>query len=68
MPAKTLATPNDRAAGKPWPIESEAAPHLGVSPRHLWRLIKDGRVRTIKLGARIFIPDCEMKKLEAEGA
>ncbi len=34
----------------------EAARLLGVSPRHLYDLVHDGEVRSIRLGRRVLIP------------
>lgn len=52
--------------GKPWTIP-EAAQHLTISDRHLWRQIDACRVRAIRIGRRVVIPDDEMVRLMREG-
>jgi len=52
--------------GAPWPIP-DAAAFLTVSPRHLFRLIDAGRVKSILLGRRRLIADAEVRRLAAEG-
>jgi excisionase family DNA binding protein len=55
-----------RPAGAPWPIP-DAAGYLAVSTRHLIRLIDAGKVRSIRLGRRVLIPDAEVRRIAAEG-
>jgi excisionase family DNA binding protein len=62
-----LDTAAGRPAGSPWPIPAAAA-YLSVSERHLWRLIDASRVRTIRLGRRVLVPDSEVRRVAAEGA
>jgi len=63
----TTPTPAaSRPPGAPWPIP-DAASYLTVSPRHLFRLIDAGRVKSILLGRRRLIADAEVRRLAAEG-
>lgn len=55
-----------RPPGSPWPIP-DAAAFLAISDRHLWRLIDGGRVRAIRIGRRVLVPDAEMQRLAREG-
>jgi excisionase family DNA binding protein len=53
--------------GSPWPIKS-AARHLGISDKHLRRLIDAGFVRVIRFGRRVFLANSELRRLAEEGA
>jgi excisionase family DNA binding protein len=55
-----------RPPGSPWPIP-EAARFLAVSPRHLWRLIHNGEVRSIRFGRRVLVPAEELERLAKQG-
>jgi excisionase family DNA binding protein len=62
-PALTApASPLDR----PWSF-ADLARHIGVSDRHLRRLAKKGRVRTIRIGDRVLVPALEVARLLNEG-
>lgn len=50
----------------PWPL-SEAARQLGVSRRTLERRIADGSVRCIRVGARVLLPDSEVRRIAEYG-
>ncbi len=63
MSTVTKAT---REAGAPWPILT-AARHLGISDKHLRRLIDAGAVRVIRFGRRVFVPDAELRRLAEDG-
>ena len=54
-----------REPGAPWGI-LDAARFLGVSERHLVRLIHDGEVVSFQLGRRRLIADAEVRRV-AEG-
>ena len=54
------------AAGKPWSI-ADAADHLGVSDRHLSRLVKDGKVKAARFGRRLLISSDEVARLSRDG-
>ena len=41
----------------------EAAQLLGVSARHLWRLIDSKEVLTVRLGRRVMVPRKALEKL-----
>ena len=59
--------PTGRPAGKPWPF-TEAAAHIGVTPKHLRYLADIGRISTIKLGKRKrAVSDREMSRICREG-
>ncbi len=62
-----LAGTTINQVGSPWPILS-AARHLGISDKHLRRLIDAGLVRVIHFGRRVFVPDSEMRRLAENGA
>jgi len=47
------------------PVE-EAARRLGISPRTLWRKIRKGEIRSVKVGRRRLIPHEEVKRLGGE--
>jgi excisionase family DNA binding protein len=54
-----------RPVGKPWAV-AEAAEFLGVSARTLWRLIDTRDVKVARLGRRVLVPDCEVRRLAGE--
>lgn len=58
--------PADHPPGAPWPLDA-AAVYLQVSRRHLTRLTDLGRIRTVRLGRRVFIPDDEVQRVAREG-
>ena len=47
------------------PVE-EAARRLGISPRTLWRRIRKGEIRSVKVGRRRLIPHKEVERLKGE--
>lgn len=55
-----------RPAGSPWPLQ-EAARFLGVSHRHLVRLIDTGKLRSIRFGRRVLLSDVEVRRIASEG-
>lgn len=56
------------------PIESdlldqaEVAQRLNVSRTTIWRLIKRGDIRAVRIGSRTLIPRTELQRLIAEGS
>ena len=65
----TTVPPPDhtRQDGAPWGIK-DAASYLGVSDRHIWRLIDEGKIKSIRLGTRrVMIPDQEIRRVAQEG-
>lgn len=54
-------------AGAPWSVLA-AARHLGISDKHLRRLVDAGAVRVIRFGRRVFVPDAELRRLAEDGA
>jgi excisionase family DNA binding protein len=46
----------------------ETARRLSVSRSHVYRLISEGRLRRVKLGARSIVPASEIDRLMVEGA
>jgi hypothetical protein len=65
-PTHVPPAPIGRSPGKPWPV-ADLADHLCSSERHLWRLIAAGRVRVIRLGRKVLVPDDEARRLAADG-
>jgi excisionase family DNA binding protein len=59
-------TESTRPAGAPWTIR-DAAAYLGVSARHLARLIEMDRIRAIRIGRRVMISDAELRRVAQEG-
>lgn len=55
-----------RPHGKPWPIP-EASEFLCVAVRTMHRWIKASRIRVIRLGGRVFIPDSEVRRIAEYG-
>lgn len=62
----TKPVPDSHPPGAPWWV-ADAARYLGVSERHVRRLADDGRVKTIRIGRRLLLPDSEVARLAAEG-
>ena len=54
-----------RQTGAPWSVR-DAAKFLGISERHLIRLIEDAKVGSFLLGRRRLIADAEVRRV-AEG-
>ncbi len=52
--------------GAPWRVQ-DAAEYLRVSSKHLRKLVAGGKVRSIRLGRRVLIPDVELRRVAAEG-
>lgn len=55
-----------RPTGSPWPL-IDAARFLGVSHRHLVRLIDAEKVKSIRFGRRVLIADAELQRIASEG-
>jgi len=66
LPITIQPPPSPRPPGSPWAF-AEAAPFLGVSKRHLFRLADQNKVRTIRIGRRRLLPDSEVLRLAREG-
>jgi excisionase family DNA binding protein len=64
--AKQSAAAPTRQPSQPWSVKGAAA-FLGISERHLSQLAADGKVRSIRLGARRLIPAEELDRLAREG-
>ena len=41
----------------------EAATRLGVSVSMIWRLIRSGQLRTVKIRGRTLVPESEIQRL-----
>lgn len=65
-PAPLPNEPVVRPAGKPWPV-SELSAHIGMSERQLWRWIKEGKLRAIRIGTRVFISDSVVQLIVENG-
>lgn len=61
-PVSSTSRPN----GAPWSLR-DAAEFLGVSPRHLARLLDTGAVTSFKIGRRVFVADTELRRIAAHG-
>jgi excisionase family DNA binding protein len=46
---------------------SEVANRLAVSRATVWRLIKDARIRSVRIGARVLVSDTEIARLIEQG-
>jgi len=66
LTTQSVPSTSTRQAGSPWPLP-EAARFLGVSHRHLVRLIDAEKVKTIRFGRRVLIADAEIRRLASEG-
>lgn len=55
-----------RPPGSPWSLR-HAAEFLGVSPRHLARLLEIGAVKSFKIGRRVFVADAEIRRIAEHG-
>jgi AraC-like DNA-binding protein len=55
-----------RLPGAPWAL-IDAANHLGISVRHLHRLIEAQKVQSFKLGRRRMLADREVQRIACEG-
>lgn len=56
-----------RQSGSPWSVR-DAAKFLGISERHLVRLINDAKVSSFMLGRRRFVSDVELRRVAEGGA
>ena len=56
-----------RLPGSPWKAR-DAAKFLGISERHLARLVADGKVESFQLGSRRFLTDAEVRRVAEGGA
>ncbi len=65
-PASAVTVPHVHLEGAPW-VLVDAAAFLGVSTAHLRRLVSAGKVRSIRLGRRVQVPDVELRRVAAEG-
>ena len=55
-----------RPPGAPWAIAAAAA-FLGVSERHLHRLLDADKVKSVRIGRRRVIPAAEVERLAQKG-
>ena len=47
---------------------SEAARAVGLSQATMFRLVKDGKLETVKIGSRTLVTRAELERLLAQGA
>lgn len=66
IPMMTMETTEERKAGKPWSIR-DAAEFLGISDRHMRRLVDEGRCKHLRFGRRVLVPDAEVRRMAVEG-
>jgi excisionase family DNA binding protein len=52
--------------GQPWTVK-EVANYLKISQSTVFSMLNDGRIRSITISRRRFIPDSEVKRLAEEG-
>jgi hypothetical protein len=52
--------------GAPWSV-ADAASFLGISARHLNRLLRGSRVLGDRIGRRVLLPDSEVRRLAEMG-
>jgi excisionase family DNA binding protein len=64
--ANHINSSNARPAGKPWSYR-EAAEALGVCEVTVARAARSGRVQSLRVGRRVFLPDAELRRLQVEG-
>ncbi|QEL17727.1 helix-turn-helix domain-containing protein [Limnoglobus roseus] len=63
--SSSMAT-TERPPGKPWSL-ADAAAFLGLHVRTVRRAVDAGKVRAIRFGKRVMIPDEIVKKLASQG-
>lgn len=64
---KTVFNPlESRIPGAPWSCR-DAAKFLGISQRHLHRMMDLGEIKEIRIGKRRLVPDTEVRKVATEG-
>jgi excisionase family DNA binding protein len=66
MPAPTTSAVQSRPPGAPWPLD-QAAGFLGVSKRHLHRLIDCRKAKALRIGRRVLLADAEVRRLAEQG-
>lgn len=64
LPERPL--PTDRLPDQPWPI-ADAAKFFTLSIRSLTRAGKAGRIRLIRMGGLVYMPDAEVKRVANNG-
>jgi hypothetical protein len=64
LPAPPAQT--ERRDGAPWPI-AEAAAFFNRSVRSLTRDAAEGKLKLIKLGRLVYVPDAEMRRIANDG-
>ena len=52
--------------GAPWAV-ADAALFLTISTRHVRRLIDAGRIRAVRVGRRVLVPDAEVRRVADRG-
>jgi excisionase family DNA binding protein len=55
-----------RPQGKPWTI-TELADFLSSSRRHIENLVAAKKIKIIRLGGKVLVPDAEACRLASEG-
>lgn len=69
----SLTNPRKRKALAAIPLRlqypvREAAILLGSSDRTVWRLIREGRLETVRLGSRVFVSRAALERLIADNS
>lgn len=66
MPVMTAPTRTERAPGQPWGLDA-VAEYLGLCRKTIERAIRDRKVKAIRFGTRVMVPDAEVKRLAEQG-
>ncbi|QEL14036.1 helix-turn-helix domain-containing protein [Limnoglobus roseus] len=64
LPSKPM--PTDRLPGQPWPI-ADAAKFFALSIRSLTRAAEAGKLRVVRIGRLVYVPDAEVRRVANDG-
>lgn len=56
----------ERRPGQPWPI-AEVAAYFTRSERSLRRDAEEGKLKVIRMGRNVYVPDAEVQRIANEG-
>jgi excisionase family DNA binding protein len=60
----TLSTYSDDVAARDWISQAEAARIRGVSRQAIWKLVKQGRLRSLAIGGRTLVHRADVVEFE----
>ncbi len=63
IPVGNFAT---RTPGQPWSL-NDAAAFFGICRKSVERMIRDQKVKAIRFGTRVMLPDSEVKRVAEQG-